>query len=58
MNTLVAELYIVAVLSAGVCIGAWLHARLKKSDQITVKLPSAYKERKAARWAEEDEIFA
>ena len=43
MITIVAELYVAAVISAGAVIGFYLHLRLKKNDQISVKTPSPFR---------------
>ena len=41
MITLVAQLYVAAVAAAGLCIGAWLHRSLRRSNELSVKAPSA-----------------
>ena len=53
MNTLFAELYVVAITALGAGIGTYLHLRMQKSHQIAVKTPSPFRETtRQARWAE------
>jgi hypothetical protein len=48
MQMLIAELYVVAVAVTGLAIGLRLHARLNKTRELRVTLPSPFKER--ATW--------
>ena len=55
MNALFPELYVATVAAAGAVIGFYLHLRLRLGNQISVKSPSPFTNRKhRAVWIEQE----